>query len=285
MDLQTRRQFFAEEIESVANLSTAGLIEALASVPRERFLRAGPWLVRGEGGLGAPLRRTPDADPRHTYHNCAIAIDPARQLFNGAPGVVAAAIDALGVAPAARVLHVGAGLGYYTALLAHIAGGRGRVLAFEVDEALAAEAAANLASMPWVDLRCGDSLTRPDEQFDAILVNAGVTRPHGGWLDALAPGGRLILPLTATMPAMGTTIGKGVMVLLTRRPDGHFDARVLNFVSIYSASGLRDEAANAQLGRALQRTSFPRLQRLRRDPHEVTPACWLHGAGYCLSVA
>ncbi len=30
-------------------------------------------------------RKTPDADPRHLYHNVSVAIDPARQLFNGAP--------------------------------------------------------------------------------------------------------------------------------------------------------------------------------------------------------
>jgi protein-L-isoaspartate(D-aspartate) O-methyltransferase len=283
MDLDARRRFFAEEIEAVANLATTALVEALAAVPRERFLRAGPWLTRGEGGMGSPLRQTPDADPRHTYHNCAVAIDPARQLFNGAPSVVAGAIDRLWLAPGARVLHVGAGLGYYTALLAHIVGASGRVLAIEVDPTLAAEAAVNLASTPWVEPRCGDGTDLPDERFDAMLVNAGVTHPQAVWLDSLAPGGRLILPLTVSMPEMEATLGKGILVLLVHGADEVLDAHVLNFVAIYSAIGLRDDAANAQLGQAMRRAPFPRLRRLRRDPHEAGPECWLHGAAFCLS--
>ncbi len=38
----------------------------------------------GEGDFGAGQRPTPEADPRHVYHNFSIAIDPARKLFNGA---------------------------------------------------------------------------------------------------------------------------------------------------------------------------------------------------------
>jgi protein-L-isoaspartate(D-aspartate) O-methyltransferase len=281
--LEPQRRFFAGEIEAVANLATPALVEALASVPRERFLRPGPWLVRGEGDIAGPARRTPDADPRHTYHNYSIAIDPARQLFNGTPGVVAPVIDKLALRAGAHVLHVGAGLGYYSALLAHVVGETGRVLAIEIDAALASEAATNLSSMPWVEVRCGDGTVLPGETLDAIFVNAGVTHPQDVWLDALAPEGRLILPLTATMPAMGT-IGKGVMTMLTPAPDGNFDARVLSFVAIYSGVGLRDDVSNEMLGRALMRSPFPPLKRLRRDLHEAGAECWLHGARSCLSL-
>ncbi|MGH9162835.1 MAG: hypothetical protein ACRD2X_22965 [Vicinamibacteraceae bacterium] len=41
-DLRARRQFFAEEIAAVANLRTPGLVEALAALAREKFLRPGP---------------------------------------------------------------------------------------------------------------------------------------------------------------------------------------------------------------------------------------------------
>jgi protein-L-isoaspartate(D-aspartate) O-methyltransferase len=287
MDLELRRRFFAEEIEAIANLRTATLVEVLASVPRERFLRPGPWLVRGEqdfgaGGGGGP-RRTPDDDPRHVYHNCSIAIDPALQLYNGAPGVVAATIDALELTSGARVVHVGAGLGYYSALMAHIVGETGRLLAIEVDQALAAEAAANLSYMPWVEVREGDGTRLRGGPFDAIFVNAGVTHPQEAWLDDLVPGGRLIVPLTATIPAMGDTIGKGVMAIFTKTAGGDFDARVLGIVVIYSGIRLRDDESNAQLGRALMRAPFPRFTRLRRDAHDPGPGCWLHRPGSCLS--
>src|SRR5512138_2464978 len=133
IDLAVRRQLFAEDLQAICNLSTPALVDALAHVPREAFLGPGPWLVMGEGDIGAGPRPTPDADARHVYHNYSIAIDPARQLFNGAPGVVGVSIDALGLRSGARVMHVGAGWGYYTAVLAHCVGPAGRVLALEAD--------------------------------------------------------------------------------------------------------------------------------------------------------
>jgi protein-L-isoaspartate(D-aspartate) O-methyltransferase len=228
-------------------------------------------------------RTTPDADARHVYHNYSVAIDPDRQLFNGAPALVAGSIDTLGIMPGTRVLHVGAGLGYYSAILAHITGPSGRVLAIEVDKELAAQAQANTAATPWLDVRAGDATAPFDESFDAILVSAGITHPQPAWLDALADGGRMILPLTAGIPAMGP-LGKGVMVLVTKQSPSSLTARALTFVSIYSGVGLRDDALNEQLGRALMRTPFPRLTRLRRDAHEPGQGCWLHGSEFCLSL-
>src|SRR5262249_48741502 len=157
ISLELRRRFYAEEIEATSNLRSPGVVEALARVPREDFLPPGPWTIRGEADFQSPPRHTADGEVRHVYHNLAIAIDPARHLFNGAPGLLPMAIDALRVSPGDRVLHIGTGTGYYTAILAHCAGPSGRLLGIEVDEALAARARANLAPMPWVDLRHGDA--------------------------------------------------------------------------------------------------------------------------------
>ena len=134
---------------------------------------------------------------------------------------------------------------------------------------LASEARANLRSMPWVDVRHGDGTGSLGETFDAVFINAGVTHPLDMWLDALAPGGRMVVPVTGTMPSMNT-IGKGYMLLFTNRSgDSSLDARAFTFVGIYSAVGLRDEALNEQIGKALMRSSFqlPAIKRLRRDPH------------------
>ncbi len=286
-ELEQQRRFFAEEIQVVANLRSPALVEAFASVPRERFLPPGPWLIRGEADFGREARRTPDDEPRHVYHNVAIAIDAARQLFNGGPSVLASWIDAIGIGPDARVLHVGCGTGYFSAVMAHCVGARGRVVAVEIDEPLAVQAGANLAGLPSVEVRLGDGTSLGREMFDAILVNAGTTHPHEAWLAALAPGGRLLVPLTCTMPQMGA-IGKGIVVLMAR-PDSpcdptEFTARSMGMVAIYSAAGIRDDAMNRQLGKALAaKGMFPSLTRLRREPHEVAPSCWLHGSGWCLS--
>ena len=204
---------------------------------------------------------------------------PGRHLFNGAPGVVARIVDALALTRGARVLHVGAGLGYYSALLAHVAGPTGRVVAIEIDPALAAAAAANLAPTPWVEVRCGNGFPDPGESFDAILVNAGVTHVHPEWLNAMAPGARVAVPLTATMPGMAPTLGKGVTVLFTRTSGEDLAARVLGFIAIYSGLDLRDDATNARLGQALMRAPWPAFKRLRRDEHPETAQCWHAHAG------
>jgi len=287
MDLSLRRRFYAEEIEAVARLRSRVLVDALATVPREQFLGPGPWTVVADGDLTgagpAKTRETADADPARVLHNIAVAIDAARMLFNGQPGTLAPWIDALELTPGARVLHVGAGTGYYTALIAHCVGTGGHVVAYEADAALGARARANLASLPWVDARAEAAGDLAGGAFDAILVNAGVTHPLPSWLDALADSGRMILPLTATMPAMGN-IGKG-LVFLVQRAGETFSAQLSGFVAIYSAVGVRDDAINAALGKALmagpQRAHA--VARLRRDRHDAAESCWLHGASFCLS--
>ena len=250
----------------------------------------GDFMMPGQAPLQARTRTTPDADPARIYHNITVAIDPSRILFNGQPGTLASWIDAVDLREGGSVLHVGSGTGYYTAIMAHCVGSRGRVVAFEVDEALAADAKRNLASMPWVDVRHGDASQPVTGSFHAIVVNAGVTHPLTWWLDALAPGGTMILPLTATMPAMGT-IGKGMVLLverLTTEDRGlttDMPARALAMVAIYSAIGLRDEDMNARLGKALMTgpMQWMAIKKIRRDAHEPAPTCWLHGDGFCVT--
>ena len=295
MELSLRRRFFAEELQAVCNFRSPGLVDAFAAVPRERFLTPGPWTVLGDAGDGGLMmgsaprsRTTPDGDPAHVYHNIAIAIDPARQLFNGQPATLAVWLDILGLAPGVRVLHIGCGLGYYTAVMAHAVGQTGRVLALDVDASLADAARQNLASLPWVEVRHSDgAVARFDEAFDAILVNAGATHPLDSWLDALAPGGRMVLPLTGTMPAMGATIGKGVTWLLTRQDDVSLSTRPVGVVAIYSAIGVRDDELNARVGKALMGgpMQWVAVKRLRRDAHEPAASCWLHGPTWCWSTA
>jgi protein-L-isoaspartate(D-aspartate) O-methyltransferase len=209
IDLAACRRFYAEEIGAISNLQSSALVEAFALVARERFLPPGPWTVRSESDFGRPLRQTADADPRRIYHNIAVGIDVERQLFNGSPGLLGMCIDALRLAAGSRVLHIGCGSGHYTAVIAHCVGESGRVLAVEVDPGLAAAAEENLSSMRHVEVRQGNGSAPVDESFDAVLVNAGATHPLETWLDALSPGGRMVMPLTVTA---SPTIGKGPIV-------------------------------------------------------------------------
>ena len=279
------RCYFAEEIRVVCNLRSEALVEALAAVPREQFVGPGPWMIRGsdfdlQGALAVPTR---DGDARNVYHNVSIAIDPARQLFNGQPATLASWIDKLELKGGDRVLHIGCATGYYTAIIAHVVGPAGRVTAVEIDDDLARRAKDNLASMNWVEVRAGDGTSHLPESFDAILINAGVTHPLRAWVDAMADGGRMALPLTVTTPGMAPTLGKGCVLIVTRKGDA-YDARFFSAVVIYSCVGIRDEAMNQRLTEGLRKGNFLQVRHLLRTAHEPAAGCWLHGSDLCLTL-
>jgi len=275
----TAREFYAEEIEAICGFKTAGLTQALAAVPRERFLGPGPWTVKGDGDVIGPARLTPDADPKRVYHNLAIAIDPTRQLFNGNPSTLSSWIDGLGLSAGARVLHVGCGTGYYTSVMAQIVGASGSVDAIETDAALAARAVEAVREWPWIHVQHGDG-TEHGGSYDAILINAGMSHPRASWLAALGPEGRMMLPLTV---AMGPgTIGKGFVVQIARDPAG-FAARVFNMVAIYQAQGIRDEVLAAKFAKVMSRGDWMTLRRLRTDAHAEADTCWMHGPDFCFT--
>jgi protein-L-isoaspartate(D-aspartate) O-methyltransferase len=74
-----------------------------------------------------------------------VAIDETRRLNNGQPSLWAQLFDVLDLAAGDHVIHVGAGQGYYSAILAEIVGPTGRVTAIEIDPNLATKARKNLA--------------------------------------------------------------------------------------------------------------------------------------------
>lgn len=273
------RRWFAEDLRVSCNLTSRAIVDAFATVPRERFLGPGPWTMRGlfEGGAYSPA----GDDPALVYHNVSIAIDASRDLYNGQPGLVARWLEDLTVPNGARVVHVGSGTGYFTAILGQLVGPSGHVWAVDVDASLAERARANVAEWPWIEVTHGDGRTSLPPAADVVLVHAGATHVLGEWLDALVDGGRLLVPLTGAMPAMGATLGKGMMLRLTRTGQD-WTARVSSMVAIYSLVGGRDDAMNAALGKAMMTGTLMKVTRLRRDPHEPRTGCVLHGR-CCLS--
>lgn len=117
--------------------------------------------------------------------------------------------------------------------------------------------------------------------IESLALAPGSRVVHIG---AGTPGGRLLLPLTVAMPAMGGTLGKGVMLMIRKSEAGTFAAHVTSFVAIYSALGLRESGIERILSEALRRTSFPNLTQLRRDTHDRVDNCWLHTERFCLSM-
>ena len=132
-------------------------------------------------------------------------------------------------------MHVGAGVGYYTAILAELVGAAGTVTAIEFDAELAARATANFARAPHVRAVHGDGTRVVFEPADVIYVNAGATRPADAWLEQLKEGGRLILPLTADgFP--NRDVRHGAIFRIERR-GSEFFARRISGVAIFPCEG------------------------------------------------
>jgi protein-L-isoaspartate(D-aspartate) O-methyltransferase len=280
--IEEARLCYAEELRFTAKLGSRAVIDAFATVPRERFLGTGPWRVLSPMAM-AEYWTTEDADPRRLYHDVLIAIDEERRLNNGQPSLWARMYDQLELSRGGHVVHVGAGTGYYSAILAEIVGRTGRVTAIEIDPLLAARAKENLAAAwPQATVVATDGfLFQPDRPADAIVVNAGVTHFSSVWLDALAAeNGRLLVPLT-------TAERWGGFLMITRQADdpSRYAARFAGRVGIIPCVGGRDAAAEERLTAALARGDFTAIRSLRRAPEGPDHTCWLAGEGWWLSTA
>jgi protein-L-isoaspartate(D-aspartate) O-methyltransferase len=120
------------------------------------------------------------------------------------PSTVAAMLRLLCVPRGARVLDVGAGSGWTTALLAVLVGPSGSVLGVELEPELAERAAASVAGhgMPWarvVPAQPGVLGWPDDDGYDRILCSASPHRLPEDLVDQLRDGGRLVLPVEHTM--------------------------------------------------------------------------------------
>ena len=278
--IEEARERYAEELRFTAKLGSRAVIEAFATVPRERFLGPGPWRVLSPMAM-LEYWTTEDADPRHLYHDVLIAIDEERRLNNGQPSLWARMYDQLELSRGDHVVHIGAGTGYYSAILAEIVGRAGRVTAIEVDPTLAARATENLATAwPQATVVAADGFRfQPDQPAGAIVVNAGVTHFSSVWLDSLAAeNGRLLVPLT-------NAERWGCFLMITRQTGDRYAARLAGRVGIIPCVGGRDPAAEERLTAALARGDFTAIRSLRRAPEEPDHTCWLAGEGWWLSTA
>ncbi len=74
----------------------------------------------------------------------------------------------------------------------------------------------------------------------------------------------------------------GGVFLVTRR-GADFAVHWISPVAIFPCEGNRDADAERRLARAFEAGGFLDVARLRREPHEAGPGCWLHGEGWCLA--
>jgi protein-L-isoaspartate(D-aspartate) O-methyltransferase len=165
--------------------------EAMRACPRTRFL---PLELRSEAGEDAP-------------------VPIGHEQTNSQPSTVAAMLRLLDVRPGHRVLDVGSGSGWTSAVLGELVGPAGRVIGVERVPELVDRSRRALAEAPrpWVEVRQaqGDVLGMPElAPFDRILVSAAPTALPQALVDQLIEGGVMVIPVT------------GEMLRVTRGPDG-----------------------------------------------------------------
>lgn len=152
-------------------LHDTGLLRAFETIPRSRFVP----------------RRFVDLALR----DVALPIGCGQSTI--APSLMAQMIAALDLRPEHRVLEVGTGSGYGTALIARLAG---EVVSMERYHSLAIEAQARLEAQGLSHARVvhGDGLKgRPDlAPFDRILVDSAFEQPPSVLVSQMTPAGRLV---------------------------------------------------------------------------------------------
>jgi protein-L-isoaspartate(D-aspartate) O-methyltransferase len=287
------RAWYAEELRFTAKVSSASVIEAFGTVPRERFVGPGPWRIRSPMNMDE-YWLTKDADLRHVYHDVLIALDEMRGINNGQPSLWARLFDHLDIRAGEEVVHLGCGTGYYSAIAAELAGRAGHVRAIEIDAMLANKARMALAPWQQIEVVHADGTNTPFDAVDVVVASAGVTHPLLSWLDSLKLGGRLLLPMTTagklpdgelstTRIALSAGGGPGAMLMVVRQAANKFGARFLCRTGFVHFQGARDQAADRRLAAALVTDWGGSVRSLRRDHHLKDETCWLHGDGWCLS--
>jgi protein-L-isoaspartate(D-aspartate) O-methyltransferase len=181
MDAESQRDRFAAERENMvaAQLRARGLhaervLAAMERVPRHEFV----------------AERFQD----RAYEDHPIPIAEGQTISQ--PYIVAFMLESLELEPNSKVLEVGTGSGYQTALLAELSG---HVTSIERIPGLAQEAQGTLARLGYsnVNIIVGDgSQGLPDAApFDAIIVAAAAPRVPMALFEQLAENGRMVIPV------------------------------------------------------------------------------------------
>lgn len=191
--LDEARILYARMMAAASGSSDPRLERTFELVPREAFLPPGPWHIM-VGMVDRRMVETPSADPAHLYQDALVVLDRQKGINNGSPFLHAAWIGAVAPQPGETVTQIGAGGGYYTAILSMLVLPGGRVFAYEIDHALAEAARQNLVPFENASITEADATTAALQPSDIVYVNAGVVAPPVSWLTALKPDGRLVFP-------------------------------------------------------------------------------------------
>ncbi|WP_166659569.1 methyltransferase, FxLD system [Glycomyces sp. NRRL B-16210] len=178
------RATLADRVERDFPHLNAETLEVVRQVPRHAFV--------------------PDVDLEAAYVDDAVVTrrdEHGRALSSiSQPSMVAQMLDLLDLAPGHRVLEIGAGTGYCAALIAELVGPSGAVTTIDLDPEITDEAHRNLDATGYsrVTVTCADGALGDPEgaPWDRIIVSVGSWEPAPEWIAQLAPGGKLVMPLS-----------------------------------------------------------------------------------------
>jgi protein-L-isoaspartate(D-aspartate) O-methyltransferase len=279
------RRDYAARMLRIAGVADAAVERAMACPAREDFLGPPPWTVLDHMAGSAGVE---SADLHALYEDVLVVLDQARGVNNGSPSLHALMLHHLGVRPGERVLHVGCGAGYYTAMLAELTGAEGRVVALEFDRHLAEAARRNLGRWRNVAVIEGDGADWPKDEFDRVYVNFGVVAPAAGWIEHLSAGGTAVFPLTTPQPRSRSEAqrhpGFGVVLACTRTTEGVAVQHLTpcNFVSAEGRLAGTTEQQSA-LERAFLRGGVEFVRSYRRPAPAGPERCWFWSREWALS--
>jgi phosphoribosylformylglycinamidine synthase len=176
------RAQLVDKLRTGGVLTDSAVERALRAVPRHLFL-PGSMLEDAYADTAVPTRF---AD--------GVAISSASQ-----PAIVAAMLQQLQAEPGMCVLEIGAGTGYNAALLAELVGPSGSVTSLDIDAETVDEARAHLEAANYTNIHVvatdGAFGWPSDAPYDRIILTVGAWDIAPAWLDQLAEGGLLVLPL------------------------------------------------------------------------------------------
>ena len=169
MDFTKLRNTMVDSQLRTTDVTSHSVLTAFLTVEREKFV--------------------PDNLKPLAYSDTDLEIAPRRYIMQPSP--LAKLLQLAGLTKTDKVLEIGAGTGYATALIAQLSA---VVVAVESDAALAEAAQANLAgienaSVVTGDLQAGCPSKAP---FDAIVVNGSVPEVPAALFEQLKEGGRLV---------------------------------------------------------------------------------------------
>ena len=195
---ESQRASMVEHQLRSRGISDERLLQVMGKVPRQEFL--------------APAKQ------HEAYMDQPVAI--GEQQTTSQPYIIAAMLQAAEVGASDRVLEIGAGSGYQTAILAELSE---RVIAVERLAGLAASAQSRLRRLGYENVEIvvadGSLGWGPGVPYNVIVVSAASPSVPPALIDQLAPGGRLIIPVGEAR--------EQILQLVSKQQDNTISTRVL----------------------------------------------------------